>query len=170
MRSLSNANRKIDSVVSVIEVRSRFQLGILIALRLIELFYSAHPGPHLGYVEQISRVNVELVSNGRLGNAQRTPTGNVLDEKGPKPELVALRDCHSHKNGLRGTIAAERMRRRLMNHHLKVSSLLKVLSDSGCNGARQFTDIVKFVILPRAQVPVSYPRRVVDAAVNFQVS
>lgn len=122
-------------------------------------------------VEQISFAKVKLVSQGRRGDVQCAIGCGALDSDGPDPELIALRNGSDDEDALLPISGgSKRLRRRVMNHNLKISSFLEVGPDALRCFIGQFFAIVIFSTLPGLQDSLSYSILVMNPTFDFKVA
>lgn len=113
---------------------------------------------------------MKLVSKDHRGDAQRAIRCGAFDNDAPEPELIALRNGSGDDDALPSISKSKGLRRRVMNHNLKISSFLEVGPDaSRCIIGQRFAIII-FSTLQRLEDSVSYSIPVMNVTFDFEVA
>jgi hypothetical protein len=112
---------------------------------------------------------MKLLSEGRCGDAQYAIRGDVLDRDASQPKLIALGNGSDDESALLPINESAGLRRRGVNHNLKISPFLEVRPYALPCFVGQFLAIVIFSTLSRLEHPLSYCISVMNLTFDSEV-
>ena len=113
---------------------------------------------------------MKLVRRVAEGMLSAPPEATLLNSEGLEPKLIALRNGSNDEHELLPISEPKRLRQRIMNDNLEISSFLEVLPDASRYVIGQIFAIVIFSTLPHLEDSVPYSVPIVNITLDFEVA